>query len=138
MTFNTALFHRIELILVDNKSLILSESFNIISQFPTESYNFLILEFSVSQDYIKDLEDSAFELNEKTAQLKQAEKEKEDIIQLFEDKIREKEEDLERSILEKSELEGKARETEVELSKTRNSNNTLDDVKRNLEQQVWV
>ena len=97
--------------------------------------NFLL---SVSQDYIKDLEDSAFELNEKTAQLEQAEKEKEDIIQLFEDKIREKEEDLERSILEKSELEGKARETEVELSKTRNSNNTLDDVKRNLEQQVWV
>ena len=82
------------------------------------------------------MEDSAFQLNEKTAQLEQAEKEKEDIIQLFEDKIREKEEDLERSILEKSELEGRARETEVELSKTRSSNNTLDDVKRNLEQQV--
>ena len=84
------------------------------------------------------MEDSAFQLNEKTAQLEQAEKEKEDIIQLFEDKIREKEEDLERSILEKSELEGRARETEVELSKTRSSNNTLDDVKRNLEQQVRV
>ena len=92
----------------------------------------------LKQDYIKDLEDSAFELDEKTTQLEQAEKEKEDIIQLFEDKIKEKEEDLEKSILERSELEGKAKETEVELSRTRSSNNTLDHVKKSLEQQVRI
>ena len=90
----------------------------------------------LTQDYIKDLEDASFELNEKTTQLEQAEKEKEDIIQLFEDKIREKEGDLERSILEKSEMEGRAKETEVELSRTKSSNTTLDDVKKSLEQQV--
>ncbi|XP_063678495.1 ninein-like [Bolinopsis microptera] len=92
--------------------------------------------FQSLKDYIKDLEDASFELNEKTTQLEQAEKEKEHIIQLFEDKIREKEVDLERSILEKSEMEGRAKETEVELCRSKSSNTTLDDVKRSLEQQL--